>query len=84
MPNVMQLEARANLMGKGHSPKIPNPSIVSTGSIAGMPFSLVCKIIYSVPTTSQLLMVRLFGLKPTVKGNGRRYAIIKLPKFQRL
>lgn len=63
----MQLEARVNLIGEEYNFKIPDPSIVSFGPFlkAGM-FSLICKMVYSRSTTSQLSKVILFGLKPTV------------------
>jgi hypothetical protein len=44
LPNVMQLEARVNLMGKEHSLKIPNPSIVSAGSFLIAGYVLLCDL----------------------------------------
>ena len=40
----MQLEARVNLMGKEHSLKIPNPSIVSAGSFLIAGYVLLCDL----------------------------------------
>lgn len=49
MPNVMQLEARVNLIGEEYNLKVPDPSIVSSGPflLAGMSFCLICKMIYN-------------------------------------